>query len=726
MPGSFRLWALAVGMLVLASVTGCSTLGSTSTAPASEPPPTATAPAPDTTDLDPRIVRLYTLESQLLAAQDSARVGTLLDQAMAELATLLESDPALIQRDDVRSLYQGLTAEYRRYHGYSSDPDSMVTARGSIFAVRAQLFASLDAVEQPTLRDADVPEETAAPETAIPLTVNRAVQQSIEYLQKDPDRHFNAWMRRAETYFPMVDHVLKEEGAPPELRYLAMVESGLNPRARSWAGAAGMWQFMRGTGRLYDLAVDGWVDERRDPEKATRAAARHMNDLYDQFGDWHLAMAAYNCGAGCVRRAIRRTGGDNPSYWDVYEHLPRETRGYVPMFIATTLLASNPETYGLDDAPSAPPFAYDYVSVHGSMLPLSKIAELAGTTTERIRALNPELRRNTLPPSKEMYPLRIPLGSYEQFKEAYAALPDKQKRPATTYTVRRGDTLSEIAEQFGTSTGALRRANGIRGSIIRIGQTLVVPVRSYDAAVTAQGDTADDASSPTPARVQYASTPVVQPLDPVEAAPETPAVADARDASTRGDASEASSEDRDAPPVTNASTTAPSDEPARDDGETDAPAPTTYTVKRGDTLSEIATRFSVRTRDLRRWNSLAGSRIHVGETLQLQDTGDASGGRGTVTYRVRSGDTLGEIAQQFRVSTRELRAWNGLSSSRIVVGQTLTVHPDGSAVFHVVQRGDTLGAIAESYGTTIRRLREMNDLSGSRIYPGQKLKISAN
>ena len=719
------LAALISALVLFAS--GCGTM-STSTAPPSPSPPTVSV---DTTDMDPRIVRLYALEARLLGTTDSTRVGDLLNQAMAELANLLESDPNLIQRTDVRELYRGLTAEYRRFHGYGSDPDSMITARGSIFAVRATLFATLEGVNDPTLRSDTQPDSAKVVETTIPLTMNRVVKQSLEYLKSEPERHFNVWMRRAQTYFPMIDTILKEEGVPPELRYLAMVESGLNPSARSWAGAAGMWQFMRGTGRQYGLTVNGWVDERRDPEKATRAAARHMRDLYERFGNWHLAMAAYNCGAGCVSRAVRRSSASTPSYWDVYDNLPRETRGYVPMFIATTMLASDPDAYGFDTPTTTPPYAYDYVSVHGSMMPLQEIADLAGTSTDVIRELNPELRRSTLPPSKDMYPLRIPVGTYESFVTAYADLPDRKKRPATTYTVKRGDTLSEIAADFGMSTGALRRANGIRGSIIRIGQVLAVPVREYDSALAGRGDAS------TPARVQYASSPVVQALDPVDSASASDAaVADASPAEDSDDAATATASKSSASESSASESPAPGSDDGSDDGARSSAStassdsddasltPSSYTVRRGDTLGEIAQEFDVSVSDLRRWNALSSSRIRVGDTLQLQSTSDS--GEAALTYRVERGDTLGEIAQQFGVSTRALRAWNGLSNSRIVVGQRLTVQRDGSAAVHVVQRGDTLGGIAQSYGVTIRTLREINGLNGSRIYPGQTLKVDTN
>jgi membrane-bound lytic murein transglycosylase D len=385
----------------------------------------------------------------------------------------------------------------------------------------------------------------------------------------------------------MIDHILAEEGVPQELKYLAMVESGLNPDARSWAGAVGMWQFMPSTGRRYGLAINAWVDERRDLEKATRAAARYLSDLHDELGDWHLAMAAYNCGTGCVRRALRRANAENASYWDAYEYLPRETQGYVPMFIAAARIMENPEAFGLEVPEPTSPLAYDYVPVHGSRLSLSTVARLADTTRSAIESLNPELRRGRVPPSKERYYLRIPLGSYPRFAWNYAELPDEKKQPATTYAVRRGDTLSEIAVRFGTSTDVLRRLNDIRGSIIRPGDRLVVPVQEYTSALTAT-------KKQRPLRVQYGMATPVHPLDAIETA--RVAASSASD----GDSSSAS-----------AASSAPTN--------TASSAPRTYQVTRGDTLGEIAQRFDVTVRELQAWNDLNGTRLYPGQRLRIRD-----------------------------------------------------------------------------------------------------------
>lgn len=563
--------------------------------------PTETKPIPkDTvvvtttgdTDLRPEVARLYALEAEILSTPDSARSGQLLNQAMSELAALLREEPEVLEDNAVRDLYGGITDEYRRFHGYARDPDSLRMARGRIFSVRAQLFASLNEVDDPLLEEAPPARDADVADMRIPLTSNRLVNRTINYLQDEPDGHVERWLERVHVYGPMIDHILAEEDVPTELKYLAMAESGLNPEARSWAGAVGMWQFMASTGRLYDLTINSWVDERRDPEKATRAAAQHLRDLYEEFNDWHLAMAAFNCGAGCVRRARRQAEGSNPDYWDAYDYLPRETRGYVPMFIAAARIVEDPEAFGFEPAPPTSAFAYDYVPVHGNMLALSTLADLAGTERSVLQSLNPELRRGRIPPSKERYPLRIPLGHYPRFVWNYEDLPDHQKKPATTYRVRSGDTLSEIAQRYGTSTGVLQRLNGLNGTFIREGQRLVVPVQEYSSALMTE--TSDD----RPARVQYGTSSPVRPLDPIDTSGDT-RTSEASSLSLHSRQSIASTSGA-------SSSASPTDEVS-----------SVYRVRQGDTLGDIARRFGVSVRQLRNWNGVSGSRIYPGQHLQI-------------------------------------------------------------------------------------------------------------
>jgi len=582
----FVIVGAVFGLLILSGCESTSSILPTETKTKTIPKDTVVVTTDDSTTLRPEVARLYSLEAEILSQEDSVRTGHLLNQAMSELATFLRAHPDALEDDAVRDLYGGLTTEYRRYHGYGTDPDSLQMAHGQIFSVRAQLFSSLNEVDNPLLKEKPPVQNGDVTGSEIPMPSNRLVNETISYLQDEPDGHVNRWLRRVQVYGPMIDHILAEENVPTEMKYLAMAESGLNPRARSWAGAVGMWQFMPSTGRRYGLTVNAWVDERRDPEKATRAAARHLRDLYKQFGDWHLAMAAFNCGAGCVQSALRRADGSDPSYWDAYDYLPRETRGYVPMFIAAAHIMQNPEAYGFAPASPTPAFSYDYVAVHGSMLSLRTLADLAGTKRSVLESLNPELRRGRIPPSKDRYPLRIPLGTYPRFVWNYAELPDHQKQPATTYRVRAGDTLSEIAERFGTSTAVLQRLNGMSDTIIRRSERLVVPVHDYDGAL------ATKTRENRPMRVQYGTSPPVRPLDPID----TSTGAKTSDTSAAASQTLASTGSRSSDEVSS-----------------------TYRVRRGDTLGKIAREFDVSIRQLRAWNDLNGDRIYPGQRLQIDD-----------------------------------------------------------------------------------------------------------
>ncbi len=696
--------------------------------PLSEPSLLAKKAAPrvpgalEEAELMRRIGQLYGYQASILSAQaegDYDRAALIFDQAMPELRALLQQ-PGITGRARFRTLYRALVTEYERFYG--APLDSLTLPQGDIFAFREAAFAALNDVRDPLLEDAAFPHVRPL-RTDVPLTRNRLVRQSMDYLLSS-DRHVPVWLSRADTYFPMIEQILQEEGVPDELKYLALVESGLNPQAKSWASAVGMWQFMAATGGAYDLQINGWIDERRDPEKATRAAARHMKDLYERFDDWHLALAAYNTGAGNVSRALRRARrtGRAATFWGAYPYLPRETRNYVPMFIATALIVSNPGAFDVDEAPPGPTYAYDHVPLSGS-LSLRDVAELSGASLKTIRALNPEIRRAYTPPSDGAYFVRIPYGTYARFAAGYAELPEEKKRPLTQYVVRRGDTLGGIASRLGVSVGALRQRNGIRGSLIHPGQHLVVPVPRYDAALSlADAD---------PVSVRYSQR-RTQPLVALSDLPrqqeheqQERARAETR-AQVRRQATTPPAEQV-VRTASTASAPAPAEEPAaanEQPAEAERAGPeaerTTYTVRRGDTLGQIAERHGVRLSQLRQWNDLRSSRIHVGQRLTMYGAEAPE----RLTYHVRSGDTLSEIAHRHGVSVRQVKAWNGLRSNRLQPGQRLTLHTGASAVaVHQVQRGDSLDAIANRYGVSVRQLKAWNDLSSNTIHPGQRLKV---
>jgi len=258
------------------------------------------------------------------------------------------------------------------------------------------------------------------------------------------------------------------------LIYLAQAESGFQPLALSHAGARGMWQFMAGSGELYGLERSWWVDDRQDPEKATRAAARDLRDLYDQFGDWYLAMAAYNSGASTVQHAVERTG--YADFWELYRRgvLPQETRNYVPIILAVTIIAKNPEQYGLQRvAPeSAPPT--DHVTINYPV-DLRLVAECVDTSVDYLQELNPSLLRMTTP-KDQPFTLNLPAGSEEKYETAIAAIPLDMRTWWRYHRVEYGDTLPSVARKYHTSAASIAEANNLANGDVKAGTKLIIPV----------------------------------------------------------------------------------------------------------------------------------------------------------------------------------------------------------------------------------------------------------
>lgn len=326
----------------------------------------------------------------------------------------------------------------------------------------------------------DLP-DVELPLSDIPLALNSKVEYFLYYFQTSGKASFSRWLSRSSRYIPMMKEILKREGMPEDLVFVAMIESGFQMHARSWANAVGPWQFISDTGRRYSLRIDQWVDERKDPVKATTAAALYLKELYGMFnGDWYLAAAGYNAGENKILRAISMY--NTSDFWEISRgsYLKRETKEYVPKLLAAAIIAKDPARYGFSDIAYLPPVEFETVKIP-SRTDLELVAKLSGTTYDTIRELNPDLRHWCTPPNYPGYELKLPKGTKQQFELEYAKIPEDkrftEKLLYTKYNARKRDSLSSVARRFGTTPEALRELNGLSKNSRIAGRKLVVPVR---------------------------------------------------------------------------------------------------------------------------------------------------------------------------------------------------------------------------------------------------------
>lgn len=556
-----------------------------------------------------------------------------------------------------------------------------------------------------------------------PVVVNRRVLTWVDHFTGKGREGFNRSLIRSGRFLPLARRVFAEEGVPQDLAFLAHIESGFRPDARSRAQAVGLWQFMAGTGRMYDLRCDQHVDERLDPVRSTRACARHLRDLHERYDDWYLALAAYNAGAGRVDRAVRNSGSRD--FWTIASsgNLVNETRNFVPAILAATILAKSPAAYGLTEE-AEPPLEYESVWVD-SPTDLRVVARCVGRPVSEIEALNPALHRGQTPPGVARYEVFVPPGTGVAFAEAFRRIPKEDRLVFHHHKVGSGETLGLLARRYRTTVGAIQEANGLgRRTLIRVGQELRIP--SSGTPLALQGS--DGPTRHTVRRGQTLAGIARTYRVPLRTLQEANGIRDP----SRIQAGQVLRIPGSGSPVAGD----PGRAPASAHAALAASMPAAPTGPDGPAAAASAADPPMRVsdEDLGRGPSTA----HLVEQARRQidamppePARPASPGRTTV-HVVRKGDTLSGIARTHGVSPADLQRWNRLGSSSLIrpgqrlrLGASTDLASAGAASEgrrHIVQPGDTLWSISRRYGVPVSDLSRRNGLGrDSRIHPGQTL-----
>lgn len=414
--------------------------------------------------------RYYADARLMIVANDTLGVQFEVERMVATLAAIEELDEPM--PEEIRETITGLNElASTDFEGYITKDLQALLGQPSLKDQLSRMSDLLDSL------DADVDFVVVDDRDGhLPLILNKRVERMITLLSERKHKDFQIWLDRYAQYATTIRPILASYEIPEELIFLAMIESGLNTKAYSYAHAVGPWQFIYSTGKRYNLKRDWWVDERRDIIKSTHAGAQYLKDLYDEFDNWYLAMAAYNTGEARVRRTIRREG--HRDYWRMIT-LPRQTRNYVATVLAAAIIGQDPEHYGFT-IKDLKQWEFEVIQVPRS-LDLDKIAHTLKVNYNELKTINPELRQGVTPPRKTPYPLRVPPGKGGIDPKKLTSIPTSDKIDYQVHYVRRGETLSTIATRYGVSMSKLQQANKIRNrNRLSVGQKLIIPApKSY-------------------------------------------------------------------------------------------------------------------------------------------------------------------------------------------------------------------------------------------------------
>lgn len=505
--------------------------------------------------------------------------------------------------------------------------------------------------------------------TSIEMPYNSEVRRFIDMYINKKRTLVEAMLGMSLYYMPIFEQALEAEGMPMELKYLPVVESALNPVAKSRVGAAGLWQFMVKTGKGLGLEVNSLVDERLDPYKSSEKAAKYLKELYKIYGDWSLAIAAYNCGPGKVNQALARAGGSGKDFWQIYAFLPAETRGYVPAFIAANYVMTYHKYHNISPALARKPILVDTVSVN-SRVHFKQISAILNIPIEALRVLNPQYRNDVIPGNIRPYTLALPsqqVYSYIMSEDSICGFDTKKYKPRAvvepqmeaiasdengaytyekrtvtkTHKVKSGESLGKIAAKYGTTVNALKRDNKLKNNNLRVGQRLKVKVVE---------------------NVKVYRAPEVTEQDVAEA--DSLAVVGAMTPDEEKNKSEAPKQDKKKKETTEKSS---KKKEAKNSVYTE-----THKVRKGENLSIIAEKYGVSVDELKVANGLKSNSLQAGQRLKVPK-GKDSNESATITHTVKSGESLYIIAQKYGVSIDAIKNANGLKSNNLQKGQKLTI-----------------------------------------------------